>query len=117
MSGQASTTVAVVGAIGAGAAGGPLAEVFNELALVLALMGAAGGMTRGIANRLPWREVGRGTFLGALIAFGMGALSPSIVESLFQINPGTTIPVLAASSFLIGFGQDVVIAFLKRGAK
>ena len=98
-------------------AGGPLAEVFNELALVLALMGAAGGATRGLALRLQWREVLRGIALGALLASGVGVLLPHVLGPWLGPDLPVTVPALAACAYLVGFMQDAVIARLQRGPK
>lgn len=118
MSGQTTAAVGAVGAVVAAGAGGPLSEVFNELALVMAIMGAAGGLTRGLAIRLPWREVVLGSALGCLIASGFGVLAPHIVKNLFGIDAGgSTARVMAASAYIMGFGQDVVITWAKRGKK
>jgi hypothetical protein len=116
MSGQ-STAVATGGAAVAALAGGPLAEVFNEMALVLALMGAAGGATRGLALRLAWREVLRGVFLGALLATGGGVLLPHLLGPWLGPDLAVTVPALAACAYLVGFLQDTVIARLQREPK
>lgn len=116
MSGQ-TTMFAAAGTATAAALGGPLEQVFNELAIVLALMGALGGMTRGVAVRLGWLEVGRGVALGALLATGMGALLPQIVSPWIgsDLGQGATVPILAACAYLVGFAQDVLIARLRGG--
>lgn len=110
--------VLLIGALGSAVAattGGPLAEVFNETALVLAIMGGFGGMTRGLAVRLSRREVARGVFLGGLLAFGFGVLSPELLYRLFalEVAAGTpAIPVLAATAFIIGFAQELLITWM-----
>jgi hypothetical protein len=114
MSGN-STLVATGGAAAAALAGGPLAEVFNELALVLALMGAAGGMSRGLAIALPWREVARGVVLGALLATGLGVLLPHLLGPWIGQSGAVTVPALAACAFLAGFLQDILVARLRNG--
>lgn len=119
MTGQV-TAVAAFGAVAAAATAGPLTEVFNELGLVLALMGGFGGVTRGLAIRLAWREIVRGVILGGLFGFGFGVVSPDIVHRLFDvaIEPGTpAIPAMAAGAFIVGFMQDVVIDWLSKGGK
>jgi hypothetical protein len=119
MTGHA-TSIAAAGALTAAATAGPLTEVFNELGLVLALMGGFGGVTRGLAIRLEWRETARGVVLGALFGFGFGVMSPHIIERLFDvaIEPGTpAIPAMAAAAFIMGFMQDVVVSWLSKGGK
>ena len=122
MSGN-STALAAAGMMIAGAAGGPLSQVFNELALVLALNGAAGGLACAMINRRPWRLIIVATILGAVFAFGFGQMAPQIVTSLLGVDfgpEGATVPALAAGAFLIGLMQDRLIDLIratpKRGA-
>jgi drug/metabolite transporter (DMT)-like permease len=96
---------------------GPISEVFNELGLVLAIMGALGGATFSIANRRPYREISRGVILGALIAFGLGAISPIILEKMIGIEPtagAASVPLLAGAAYFIGFAQETFIAWSSR---
>lgn len=119
MSGQTTATVATVGAVAAAATSGELAQVFNELWLVLAIMGAFGGLTHGLALRLPWREVGRGLVLGSLLASGFGVFGPAAVANAFGLDAvaaETGVKALAAAAYLIGFGQNIVFDWL-RGRK
>lgn len=112
------TDVAVFGTLAALLAGGPLSEVFGQLGLMMALMGALGGATRAIAIKVPWSEVIRPTLLGALLAFGLGVIAPPVIERVAGIVPAPdtpAIPMLAASSFLIGFMQIRVISLLEKG--
>ena len=109
-----NTGIAAVGAVAAGAMGGPLAEVFNELALVLVIMGAGGGATRGLALRLPWLETVRGIVLGGLMAGGLGVILPYIVGPWLPPGMPATVPVLAACAYLVGFLQDTVVSRLQR---
>lgn len=115
MSGN-STAIGALGAAAAAGAGGPLAQVFSELALVMAIMGLAGGGVRGLSLRLPWREWLRGCAVGSGLAFGFGVLAPPILAGQLGIEvvpDGPTVPALAASAFVIGFLQDVVTAWLQ----
>lgn len=117
MSGANTALIGAGGAVVAAVAGGPMADVFNELALALAIMGAGGGITRGLASRLPWLEVLRGGVVGALMAVGLGALAPQVVTQLMQVEiEGRTVSVLAASAYLLGFLQDFAISLLQRKA-
>lgn len=119
MSGN-STVLAAAGAVIAGAAGGPLAQVFNELALVLALNGAMGGLAWGMINRRPWRLILVATVLGAVFAFGFGQVSPQIVANLWGVDfgpEGITVPVLAACAFVIGLMQDRLIDIIRTAPK
>ena len=97
---------------------GPLFQVFDELALVMAVLGGLGGLCRGVAVvGTPVRETLRSVFLGALLAFGVGVFSPSIVSRLIGVDVSgiaDALPLLAASSFLIGLLQDVFISWLRK---
>jgi len=114
MSGQTTALAGAGGAVLAAAAGGPLEQVFNELGLVLVIMGAAGGATRGLAVRLALVEVGRGVLLGGLLAGGLGVLLPHILRPWIGADALITVPMLAACAFLAGFLQDVVLSRLRR---
>lgn len=120
MSGQTTATVGAVGAIAAAGASGELAQVFNELWLVLAIMGAFGGLTHGLALRLPWREVARGLVLGALLASGFGVFGPAAVANAFGLEAAAAengVKALAAAAYLIGFGQNIVFDWVRGRAK
>lgn len=118
MSGQTTAAVGAGGAIAAAATGGELAQVFDQLALVLALMGAIGGLTHGLALRLGWREIARGVVIGGALAFGLGILGPQFVTGALglDVTSGGTVRGLAAAAFLIGFAQNVVVDWMRRGA-
>lgn len=113
----ANSSVAIMGAAVAAAAGGPLAEVFNELSLVLAVMGGIGGMARGLAIKTPWREVLRGVTLGALLATGLGVLLPLLVGPWLGQGVASSPAALAACAFVVGFLQDIFIDRLNRGPR
>lgn len=112
-------TMAALAAGVAVAAAGPLAQVLNELAAVMAIMGACGGLTWGLANRLGTRETLRGLVIGALIAFGFGVTSPHAVQwaTGIEFQPGgASVNLLASCAFFLGMAQDMVLAKL-RGKK
>jgi hypothetical protein len=114
---MAATAGSFIGPIGQG----PISEVFNELGLVLAIMGALGGATFSLANRRPYRELARGVILGALLAFGLGVLSPIILERLFGLTSdgsgAAAVPLLAAAAYMMGFAQETFIAWTARPQK
>lgn len=116
----AETSAGFWGVLTALLAAGPLAEVFGQLGLLMALMGAFGGATRAIALKMPWSQVARPTILGALLAFGLGVLAPPIMERVIGIVPAPdtpAIPMLAAAAYLIGFMQGRVVGFLEKGKR
>lgn len=102
------TTLAVIAA-------GPLAEIFGQLGLLMALMGALGGGTRALAIKSSWRAGLRASLLGALLAFGLGVISPPILEKVLglALTPDTSaVQLLAASAFLVGFLQERILHVL-----
>jgi len=99
------------------AAAGPLAQVLNELAAVMAIMGACGGLTWGLANRLSLRDTMRGLVLGALMAFGFGMASPHAVQWATGIEfeaGGSSVNWLASCAFFLGMAQDLILAKLRK---
>ena len=116
-----NTSVAImIGALST-TVSGPLYQIFDELALVMAVLGGMGGLCRAVAIKgTPWREVLRSVFLGSLLAFGVGVFSPAIVSRMLGIDItglDDILPLLAASSFLIGLLQDIFMAWLRKGPK
>lgn len=96
-------------------AGGPLSEVFNEMGLLVAIMGALGGISRTLSIRdlqfkAAWRRGLRDAWLGGLLAFGIGVMSLPLLEKLFgfQLAPDSGVNVFAAGAFAIGFFQERV---------
>ena len=95
----------------AAAAGGPISEVFTELALMTAIMGGAGGLTLSLAVRgRGFKATGRSVALGGLLAAGFGAISPALAGQFMNIQIGNNVQALAAASFAIGMGQDIIAA-------
>jgi len=118
MTGHATPLTMAAATAGAAALGGPLSQVLNELAVLMAIMGGAGGLTWGLANRYPWRDWLRGVILGALMAFGFGLASPSVLDSLIGVNfapGGNSASWLASCAFVVGMMQDWVLAVIRRG--
>lgn len=114
MSSNTPLAAGVAGAVVTSAAG-PLAEVFSELFLMTAIMGAGGGLTLALSIRgRSFMDTIRSIFVGALLAGGFGVISPPVVAKLFDIEVGGSVQFLAAASFIIGMGQDMVSARLKK---
>ena len=117
MSGQTTAMTATVGMVAAVSTGGPLSEVFGELAAVEAIMGLGGGITMAIGNRETIRETLRGGVIGMLLAVGFGALAPVVVAKVLGLpSDGTTITpqTAAAYSFAIGLGHHLIIDRMNR---
>lgn len=124
------TATAVALTLAAGAVGGPLAQVFDEMALVMALLGGLGGAVRFLALR--W-SVGRKRgavamaldfvamiAIGAGMAFGIGVLAPPILRGMLdlQLAPdGGAVKALASCGFLIGLVQERVLALVGLGSE
>lgn len=119
MAGENTVAATTVYAATVVASSGPLAEVFNQLMLVYALMGFGGGIALGLFTRgTPWREIARGGILGSLLAAGIGAATPQIVSAIFDIDIGQVndnVQLLAAYAFLVGLGQNWIVDRITRG--
>jgi hypothetical protein len=95
--------------------------VFERLAssalLILAVWGAAGGLTNALVVRASVRETIRLLVLGAIIAAGMGSLSMAMLVSFLDLPP-EAIPAAGASSsaaYVFGtFGSAIVEVILGR---
>lgn len=119
-----NTATFIVGATAAATAAGPLAEVFDEMGLVMALLGALGGSLRFIVSTRTSRRV-RGVlsataelvssmFIGAGLAFGLGGLPVDLILAAVNLDvapddPGTKF--LAAVAFLIGLAQERFLTY------
>jgi hypothetical protein len=117
MSGQTTALATAAGAVIASGAAGPLSQVFSELTAVLAIMGAAGGVTWGLANRRGWLETLRGLVLGLLLAAGFGVMSPHVLNMTtgVEFEPGgNATHWLASCAFFLGLAQDLILAKLKK---
>lgn len=119
MTGQSSTLVFAAASAAAAVTAGPLAQVVNELSLMMALMGVAGGATWTLANRMGARDFLRSACLGGLLAFGLGRTSPDLVGYLFgdQIGAAFDAGGLGAVAFFIGLMQEPIVVGLKRAAR
>lgn len=120
----ATLPLTVAGTILAAAAGGPLSEVFNELSLVMALLGAIGGSVRWLALRRSRRDRPRlrisfgeafaSISIGAGLSVGIGTLTPVVLKSVFGLEIAPDSPstaMLAAGAFVIGMAQERALAF------
>lgn len=121
MSAEGSSVVAATAiALGSVAtqSNGAFAQVFNETGLIVALLGALGGLFYVLAIDTPWSESVRPILMGATLAFGVGAFGPEIITKVFGIDIPKDVPLVelkAATAFLIGASQEWLIRrFFKR---
>lgn len=97
----------------------PMTEIFDGLALALFICGAMGGLGFVLAQKRPmWKTLPRRMILGGLFAGGFSILAPVLFEKMIgvELTPdagGTRL--LAACAFGVGFLQDALIEFVKRG--
>lgn len=96
-------------------------QVFNDLFLVMTLFGAGGGLTAALLNGAPWKMVIRQVLIGALIAGGIGTLSPYILARWIEgidTDVAASAGILASSAYVVGtFGTavfEVIMHRLKR---
>jgi len=117
MTGQVTATT-TVGMVIAVSAGGPLSEVFGEIAAVEAIMGLGGGITMGIVSKENLRETIRGGAVGMFLAFGLGSLGPVLLSKILDLPPEadpTSPQVIAAYSYAIGLFHHLIIDKILRG--
>ena len=108
----------VVGAMVAGAS--PLAQAFDESALVIAIFGALGGSARWLFLQEGLREGGRLAILGALLAFGMGNLWSIVIKNWLGDVPDhvLTQPETAYyGAFLVGLSSVAIMGRFIDGGK
>jgi RsiW-degrading membrane proteinase PrsW (M82 family) len=109
--------IAVIGASVAAQVVGPLSLVFDETAILMAVMGACGGALLALTRRAPWRVFIRPALIGALMSFGLGILAVPIISRLLGLDIGEDqfSEYLAGASFIVGFAQERVEAFILSG--
>lgn len=89
-------------------------DVFSNTAAMLAFFGLLGGTVRAVVLRLNWRETLRVMFVGAAMAFGVGALSPHLLRFVIGDLPKgaeSALGTLCAAAFLVGL---VAVALVER---
>lgn len=93
-----------------------LAQVFNDVGLLMLIMGAVGGALNGmLIVGVKWRPFMRSIAIGALLSFGCGVFAVPLVASWMGVEvEGETIPYMGGAAFLIGLMQERVTAFLQR---
>lgn len=79
-------------------------RVFDEGALLVTFFGALGGSVRAAVLRTGWAEALRVIFIGGATSFGVGVLSPAVLEPVFDIPPELdfTTGTRCGAAFLIG---------------
>lgn len=89
-------------------------ELFTPLGAALAFFGGLGGLVRALVIRAPWRETLRVMIIGSATAFGLGALSPHVLEWFIGEIPGdigAALGTLCATAFIVGV---VAVALVER---
>ena len=112
---------AVLASAVASQASRPLLLIFNEIGLVMAIMGALGGATFVLALRVPWRQAAQPVLLGAMLGFGLSAIAVSLLKAQFGVEVAAQrggVEVMASAVYLIGLSQERVIAWARgKGSK
>lgn len=112
-----NTAAAGLGTATAALAGGPLAQVFGELAIVQAIMGFGGAIAMAIHRKEPIKVTGISGFLGAVLAVGLGVLSEAVLHSVLGIEVGENVSSAQASaaySFAIGLAQRPIYEWFSK---
>lgn len=90
-------------------------EVFSPLTAILAFFGGLGGLVKALALRTAWGETVRVVIIGAATAFGLGTLSPYVLQWL--IGDAVKIPdnirlalgALCGAAFIVGLIATAVV--------
>lgn len=83
-------------------------QVFSPLGGALAFFGMLGALVRSLVLREAWRETLRVVAIGAIVAFGLGTISPHVLRWIIGpgfptgVDVGATLGIFFASAFLIG---------------
>ena len=112
-----SDATAVGFSVAAVASSGPLYAVFNEMGLLMALMGGLGGALYVLRHNVPLSHAVRPVVSGALLSFGAGVWAvPIVAKALgFEIaNTQNSVPALAGAAFFMGFLQERILAKISR---
>lgn len=99
----------IAGASVAAVTTGPLAQLFNEASLAIAIMGMLGGATSALALKKPWRETIRPGLIGASMAIGLSAFGPALLSKMLDIElslTGSGIEGFGFTAYAIGFAQE-----------
>lgn len=99
----------LVGVSSASMMSGALLQVFDDVGLMLAIMGGLGGLVTALFNKVPWKGGLRSMALGALIGFGGGLAGPVLLKHAVGIDlivDTSTYRGLGVSAFFMGWGQE-----------
>lgn len=112
-----NTLIAGLGTATAAAAGGPLAQVFGELAIVQAIMGFGGAVAMAVHKKEPIKVTGLSGCLGGVLAVGLGAVSEAVLSKVFGLSLGDGVSgaqASAAYSFAIGLAQRPIYEWFSK---
>ena len=83
----------------------PFSTIFNERGALLAIFGAMGGAVRSATLKTTWREGIRVIFIGSVLSFGFGSLSPYFLRPFIGKLPddlATSLGFLCSAAFVVG---------------
>lgn len=83
----------------------PFSTIFNERGALLAIFGAMGGAVRSATLKTTWREGLRVIFIGSVLSFGFGSLSPYMLRPFIGKLPddlATSLGFICAAAFVVG---------------
>lgn len=95
---------------------GPFAEVFDQMGLLLFVMGALGGLTAHFAVRLPFKTAFWPALVGGLLGFGLALVAPPILKSMLGVElmiEGGSARGMAACAYLVGVLHERVLKWLR----
>ena len=111
---KAATGLVVVATV-APTAGGAMAQVFNEMMLMMGIMGGLGGLLFALLGNVKLRQVIRNMATGAITAAGLGEIAPWLAARVFDLDlsDGAARPAtMAGIAFLVGFAQERLLTWI-----
>jgi hypothetical protein len=95
-------------------------EILHPLALAMAAFGGLGGLVRALVVKSSFRDGVRVVVVGAGTSFGLGALSPAMLEVIkipLPADPALSVGIMTSSGFIIGVTSIAIVEWLIWRAK
>lgn len=101
------------------AAVGPFAQVFDELGLLLFVMGLLGGITGHFSVKLPLKTAWVPALVGGLLGFGLGIIAPPLLKGALSVDivADGSPRGLAAVAYVVGIAHERVLTYLREGPR
>lgn len=90
-------------------------DILHPLAIAMAGFGGLGGLVRALVVQSTWRDTIRMIAVGAGTSFGLGALSPAVVQAIgiaLPADPALRVGVSTSYGFIIGVTAIAIVEWL-----